>query len=339
MMDKRTWSKISWLESQDVVARSYERLHKRSLSTQRAMQVTSATRQAREYFLNASNSDTSVRPLLTFYGVSSLSRACLLLLGKHGGEQDLKSGHGLKTVGWRNVFSGDLSKALGSIGELKVQTCDGLYLDLVTHTENYMCVHVNSSAVGWGLKYPTVVSGAEIDFDELVARLPDLQDELTTLGKTAKFYRVSSLKFDQENGLRASLTSRENCSGIESYSQRGYEVECGGNGSIGLKAPVDVVNTHPPQLVHSYVNARFNLIPDLHLAEALWSGCSEICMTFKLSFFLGMLSRYFPTHWMAFVNGAKGDRYRSLLLQAQSVVEFSYPVLISELLEYRLKDV
>ena len=67
------------------------------------------------YFRNADNSDHSVRPLLTFYGVTCLSRALLLLLKTDGGEEGLNAGHGIETVGWGDVMSGDTAAALGCV--------------------------------------------------------------------------------------------------------------------------------------------------------------------------------------------------------------------------------
>ena len=96
----------------------FQRIHERQLNARRAAEINSASRQAREYFRNAGVSDYSVRPLLTFYGVASLSRALLLLMKRKGGEECLAAGHGLETLGWRDVMSGDIAASVKQLGDI-----------------------------------------------------------------------------------------------------------------------------------------------------------------------------------------------------------------------------
>lgn len=332
MLGNDNWNTLAWLESQDAVANSYFNLHERKLNARRSMEITAAARQGREYFSQAALADISVRPLLSFYGVSSLSRACILLLGKHGGETSLSAAHGLQVVNWRETLDGDLVKALSSIGSLKIKTCSGLYLDLAKHTKNKICVHVNSSAVQWELSYPVPEPGSETSLEDVVARLPDLQEEITRSGGSVKYNHVQSCTYDKQKGLELKLVERVPCDVVTSYGALGYNYASNGK-SHDVTASPGTFNAAPLQLVHKQIGA-FGLIPDLHVAERLWGGSSQICMTFKLSYFLGMLARYYPTHWMALVNGSKGDLYRPIILQAQRVVESYYPSLISELITH-----
>ena len=333
MLGSETWNALAWLESQDAVSTAYHTLHVRNLNTRRCMEITAASRQAREYFTQAALADMSVRPLLTFYGVSSLSRACILLLGRHGGEASLASAHGLQVVDWRKTLDGDLSNALGSIGGLKIKTCSGLYLDLAKHTDNQICIHVNSSAVQWDLRYPVPSLGSEVSLDDLVARMPDLQDEVLRSGGVVRYNHVQSITYDQMQGLQLKLTERVPSDVITSISALGYVVSSDG-GSHSVTATPIVFDGVSLQFAHKH-KGPFG-IPDLHVAERLWSGSSEICMAFKLSYILGMLARYFPTQWMALINGLKGDRYRSLILHAQRLIESIFPNIISEMINYRL---
>lgn len=334
MLKNDTWNSLAWLESQDAVSTSYHKLHDRNLNTRRSMEITAAARQAREYFSQAALADMSVRPLLTFYGVSSLSRACILLLGNHGGETTLTAAHGLQVVDWRQTLDGDLAKALGSLGGLRIKTCNGLYLDLAKHTENKVCIHINSSAVQWELNYPVPSPGNELSLDDLVARISDLQNEVLRYGGKVRTIAAQNLKYDQENGLQVTLIERVASDVIASYKALGYTVTNNGN-SHRVVAALNIFQIAPLQFVHKQDGA-FASIPDLHVAERLWEGSSQICMIFKLSYILGMLARYHPTHWMALTNGFKGDQYRALILQAQHIVEHHFPGLISELITYRI---
>jgi len=229
MMRSDTWNALSWLESQDAVSTTYHMLHARNLNTRRCMEITAASRQAREYFSQAALADMSVRPLLTFYGVSSLSRACILLLGMHGGETSLAGAHGLQVVDWRETLDGDLTKALGSIGGLRIKTCSGLYLDLVKHTANQICIHVDSSAVQWDLRYPEPILGSETSLDDLVARMPDLQDEVLRSRGVIKYNHVQSFTYDPMQGLRLKIFERVPSDVITSMKALGYTVSSDGS--------------------------------------------------------------------------------------------------------------
>ena len=54
------------------------------------------------------------------------------------------------------------------------------------------------------------------------------------------------------------------------------------------------------------------------------------CITFILSYALGMLVRYYPTHWIALINGGQGDRLRQTVNRAQQSVENFFPELVAE---------
>jgi hypothetical protein len=120
-VDQEIWQQLLSLESRDVTQQWFSKIHGRELNVRRAKEINAAAKQSREYFRNASNSDYSVRPLLTYYGVTSLSRA-LLLLHREGGEEGLRSGHGLVTVDWGEQLSGDASVGLATLLNLWVFT-------------------------------------------------------------------------------------------------------------------------------------------------------------------------------------------------------------------------
>ena len=56
-----------------------------------------------------------------------------------------------------------------------------------------------------------------------------------------------------------------------------------------------------------------------------------------LSYILGMLVRYFPTHWMALIQGDKGDALWPAINRIQQLVENSFPELVVELIQHTLK--
>src|SRR5690554_1962007 len=98
------WHQLVPLESNEAVKKWFQKIHKRELSDLRARQINSAAKQAREYFIGAERTNYFVRPLLTFYGINSLTRAFVLLMNKNGGEETLAPGHGITTNHWCKVM-------------------------------------------------------------------------------------------------------------------------------------------------------------------------------------------------------------------------------------------
>ena|SRR5688572_10044148 len=135
-MRNAAWQSLFSLESRDAVCRWHRQLHGRDLSARRAKEITASAKQAREFFRNSEGSNDSVKPLLSFYGVASLSRSLSLLLRQGSGEEALTRGHGLETSRWTDVLSGDVSEGIAAAGTLTIKTSSGLFADFLRETEN-----------------------------------------------------------------------------------------------------------------------------------------------------------------------------------------------------------
>ena len=57
-----------------------------------------------------------------------------------------------------------------------------------------------------------------------------------------------------------------------------------------------------------------------------------------VSYVLGMLVRYYPTHWMSLTKGDKGDEWWPTINRAQQFVEQSFPELVIELISDVIKE-
>lgn len=82
MAERRIWEELSVYESHDFVGKWYKIRHGRTLNAVRTREIASSFTQGREYFASAKGAATSVRPLLFYYGVLSLSRGLILLLDR-----------------------------------------------------------------------------------------------------------------------------------------------------------------------------------------------------------------------------------------------------------------
>lgn len=314
-------------------------INKKELNTRRAKEINSASKQAREYFRNANNSSYSVRPLLSFYGVSCLSRALILLLRSNSGEESLANGHGLTTIDWASVLSGDLSLGLSSLEKLKVQTCTGLFYEFVKETKNRIMIHINSSNVDWKINYSIPPIGEIISLGELVSRIPDLETDYTNINKEQKYTYVNELTYNMQSGFNAKVNDKQMESFKSIYEKLGYEIISSENQYVIKCNPV-VFNKNVPLFVHKYIDKTFLSIPTLYLAEPFQDigRYSQLCITYMVSYFLGMLVRYYPTHWVSLVQGEKGDLLWPLINRAQQLVENTFPELVIELIHELLKE-
>lgn len=340
IMNIEIWQKLLSLESQEVVKSMFLKIHGNELNTKRAKEINSSAKQAREYFRNASTSSFSVRPLLVFYGVSSLSRSLTLLMKKRGGEESLTAGHGITTEDWSNELSGDLSIALKKIGDLQVKTTSGLFTEFISETNNVMNFHVNSSGIDWKFNYSIPTQDHIITFSDLLSRLPDLSQSFNQLSVEALYTTLSEMSYSEEAGFQCKVRTSSLKPYKEWFNENGYEVLEVGDWTT-IKSVFENFESNPPQFVHSYVQKTFGSIPSLYLSKPFESDVcySQLGMTFLASYYLGMLVRYYPTQWTQLINGGAGDNYWPTINRLQGYVEQAFPELVIELILDLSKDV
>ena len=338
-MNPEIWQQLLSLESSDLTRQWFSKIHGRELNTRRVKEINAAAKQSREFFRNASNSNYSVRPLLTFYGVASLSRSLLLLLKRDGGEETLAGGHGLMTVDWGKYLSGDPSIGLKGLMELKIQTSSGLFSDFVKETNNRICIHINSSGVQWGINYDVPEQGKQISLGDLFARIPDLFKDYSNITSDIRYTSVNELSFTQQDGFKAKVREEYFSNFMSVYENMGYKIQTDDKWCV-LTCDAKTLEQNTPLFIHSYVNKTFGTIPDLHIAEPFQDkfAFSQLCITYMVAYYLGMLVRYYPTHWISLSQGDKGDELWPTINRAQQYIEQTYPELVIEMIYDLLKE-
>jgi hypothetical protein len=334
---KDTWQHLLGLESIDVVCSWHQKIFNRQLSTTRAGEITASAKQAREFFKNAANSANTVRSLLTFYGVASLAKATLLLLKPDGGENSLVPAHGLQPVGWSSTLSGEMPAALQSLGNLKICTTKGLFHDFLNQTQNLNCIHIRSAAVDWQLSYPIPPVGQVFCLNTLMAIVPDLQKVLSNTSQAASCAYAIDIAYS-ESGFAAKINAKQLEQFKNSYIDLGYEIMQDGEFSH-IKCDAQNFQSRMPQFVHAYVNNPIG-IPALYISKPLHDDVrlSQIAITYMLSYYLGMLTRYFPTQWVALHSGAKGDIIWPAIHATQQYIEKAFPELAIELILHKVAE-
>ena len=147
-MSNQEWHNISRFESYDLAKSWYQQTHQRQMNAAKTRQVNAFFIQGREYFKSASSSDLSVKPLLLYYGVLSLSRGAILLRNDSKKGESLAQSHGLKGVNWQGTLSGGIKNIL----DLEIQAERGTFRELVepipnVHQTHYFSHQSKSKAV------------------------------------------------------------------------------------------------------------------------------------------------------------------------------------------------
>ncbi len=328
-MDYEVWQQLLSLENVEITKRWFSKIHGRELNAKRTREINAAAKQSREYFRNADQSDYSVRPLLTYYGVISLSRALLLLLKKDSGEESLTAGHGISPVNWKEQLSGDPMIALKSLGNLKVQISSGIFCDFIKVTKNRILIYDKSDEVDFRIDYNVPDMGIQISLKDLIARIPDLFKDFASFSPEIKYSYIYDLNFDDQKTFTGSIEKDHFELFKKTYENLGYKIEPQSDLSL-LSCDSDTFEKNKPLFIHSYIQKRFGWKPDLFIAEPFQGkyAFSQLCITYMIAYILGMLARYYPTYWISLVQGNNGDGLWPTINRTQHFVENSYPELV-----------
>ena len=302
-----TWYALREFETRDITSRSYGIRHQRDLSASKAREISSNFVQAREYFRNASEADFTVRPLLLYYGVTSLSRGLTLFLDPEKRETSLKNGHGLQVCNW----GPELSRGLTEIRNLRVRLTRGLLHDLLAATDNKFYFRHNSSRVNLSLGGRMPARESEFTLREIVARIPQVADQYNVWTDRPMAYAIlNSIDLDRETVLYKFSVSGGNPDHIDSvfpiehYPDRSVRV-------IGNRVEVECGSSDG-----TFLSQRYNILDIGHIVlfGPLYSNLyvTPLAACFIVSFILGMMCRYYPTSWIRLSRTEKGDAFLSV---------------------------
>lgn len=326
-MQNRTWNKLLEFETRDLVERFIKRKHNRDATTRQILEITSNFIQAKEYFVNSQRAAISVKPLLQYYGVISMTRGLILALNPKLSESSLKPSHGLEAKGWRENLSNK------DFAHLTIAIKNGTFYELLKATENSSYLKNNSSGVSWKLPTDLPAIDSQIKLVDLIRTLSDFSQEYETwtqerlyftqlemfkpfaetneyeykVGRYLKHPSEISNIFTEEDFEIVSIngnTIRTKNSMIPQFSQRFSDNFNSGIGEIVLTKPIN---------------------KDVHL--------NTLCQFYALSYFMGMLSRYYPSVWISLGRTEKGDAIYPLFIKALEFIENHFPITVLEFLQ------
>lgn len=334
------WQSLSRFESYDFVDRWYQKAHQRKPNAAKISQINACFVQGNEYFSNAALSEMSVKPLLIYYGVLSLSRGVILANNPNKKEESLKKTHGLEPHDWQGTLKGGIKDVL----EVRIRCTDGTFSELVEVCHNLNTMHKflgptdTKGSDGHNLGEIKFVSdGSFLTLDDLISRVSQtagMYEELT--GRQAKAFsgcRIAShppgthfafpiIGLPQElkkiaDGKKVTIgSSNQVCPGFKQSDDAG---DC----LIFAHKDRAAYEVAERQFPVSHYNGGWAMQVILDFSNG--DKMTEFFKLYLLSYCLGMLSRYFPSVWMALLRNEKGDFAQPLLIRAVEAIESGFP--------------
>lgn len=326
------WKSLSRFESHDFVQKWYKKAHGRTLNATKTKQINACFSQGAEYFENAKDASMSVKPLLLYYGVLSISRGIILCNHPAKVEDSLKSSHGLEVVDWRSTLSGGIQKVL----DLKIRATDGTFGELAD-----VCFNLNSVIFFVGATNQTAGNGHQLGDVKFTSDGSQL-----TLGDLLSRYKYTAADFGGISGLPGKMFfSRiaSNSDGMhfafpmfglpEFMRQRvdGTNIMLGSSNVVapGFRQPNDANDTIIFRSKEK--NMHYDDFPVFHYGSGDFATIiedfpngdkyTEFIKMYLLSYTLGMLVRYFPSKWISLLKNEKGDFAQPLLVDAVNSIE------------------
>ena len=326
-MEPSTWYALREFETRDITARAFKSRHALTLSAGKAREISSHFIQAREYFRNAANADFTVRPLLLYYGVASLGRGVTLFLEPQKREGDLRASHGLQACDWTKELTGG---GLSRVGDLRVRLTGGGFPDLLASTGNKFYFRSNSSAVNWALGGEIPALGVEVALRDVAARVPAIsgQYEVWTEEQFPSV-TLNALSVDSQSDVFEFKVSGSS----ESIDVVFPESLFPGRKAVTSESSATITTSQKVVPHFAQGSSSFG-IGDIVLFRPLESGLylTPLASCYVLSFFLGMLCRYFPTSWMSLARGEVGDAFYPLATRLLDWIEATLPAMVVDIL-------
>lgn len=328
------WDVLANYEAQDIVRKLYKEKHGWQLNAELAREIAAPFIQARHYFNSAGRADRSVKPLLLYYGVFSLSRGLILFLQEKNKDAVLPKVHGLSTT---PVWHSLLDLGIGDLADLKVKVqSSGWFVELLRSTGNRNLLRNNSSAVNYKAAGDPVPEGPVLELGELLAGLPDVKEQFMHW-KSPRCFSFSCDKIGTTPELRIKVPRWPGA-----YIDDRLVIEVVGSDNCDLDSIDDkniIVRTKNGANIKGFLTDRvgdtFGGIGDLYMAQSYSSGArlNKLAQLFALSYILGMIVRYHPNFWIDLIYQRSGGIAVPTFFRVIDCIEILYPQIVIDFLE------
>ena len=340
-MKSQEWHALSRFESHDLVKAWYKKTHGKEPNAAKVSQVNALFIQGREYFRNVALADMSVKPLLLYYGVLSLSRGAILLNNPSKKEESLEPRHGLEIVDWQ----GTLKAGIKNVLELQIRATSGTFRELVEACPNKhieLCFYSPTKTkvvVDHDLGDITLSNnGSLLSLHDLLSRLMQTTfDYQEITGRKSKWFPVVITVHPTETHF--ALMSPHVIPDFEALID-GKSVLLKSTIQSWPNLPIDSIPQYSLVFRHEADKSHQKKFPVFHYTDGHQSmigildfpnkdKLSEFFKLYLTSYALGMLARYYPSKWMALLRNSPGDFAQPLILKAIEAIETHFPAELS----------
>ena len=328
------WHFLREFESKELVKRYIKTRYDYSLNTSKAIEITSAFSQGREYFFNSNEADISVRPLLQYYGVVALSRGLILILNKTARENNIVPSHGLKIKNWDEVNKS------GKIEEVVVKSSNGTFTELINVTENRSYFRAGSSGINWQVFYDKPSTETEIKLGEIAMSFPDLAlSTKSWLNLEIPSRNMNSLKI-LDKRIEMKIQGKNESEILDKLFPteifKNLEIE-----EKGHECLVKFASDSMPNFSQRWVSA-FQVIGDPCINPPLKDNVflNDLANMYCVSFVFGTISRYYPSAWNNIHKGINNDSVLPFALNFMDFLKEKYPQIVMDFLRgpYEFED-
>lgn len=335
-MLSKQWETLANYESIELVRRDYHLRHGRTpKNTAHARELAAPISHARAYFRSARNAEQTVKPLLLYYGVVSLTRGLILSLGRGRRESSLAPSHGLSIKEWQKV----LASSNPDFTALQVEVnAAGTFVELAHVTQNKSLLRGGSSAVNLTYVNPALPTGAKFTLGDVLARVPSLQNQNM---RWRDMTLCSTFTITPGDGPEAfvQIQKADKLNVTPAFGQALFA----GTDFTFLSETSDQIIFKGPNSQNAFPGLTDYLSPAMLNIGSLWLTArypgglklSKLVTTFLLAYMLGMLVRYYPAQWTALVRGQIDDAALPTIASAIEYIEIEFPQLILDFLSDR----
>jgi hypothetical protein len=314
-------------ESIQLIKSQYQIRHGGTANTGKAREIATAFTQARGYLEAASSAARNVRPLLVYYAVLSFSRALTLFLSPNLREACLEQSHGLSVDGW----GPELARDNGDVALLKIKiNSNGTLAQLIEATNHESYLRNNYSIPNFVYVNDRPPNGAEVTLGDLLARLPEIRATLSRWRQNRTCVAFWPPKPTPDGGMEIRVYPPYRAEDIKAVFGAGFPITEQG-GVLTFAAPKNLTF---PALTDSSDSRNIGTLVAMTKYPGDF-GLSKISTTFLVSYALGMLVRYYPSHWVGILHNHRHDSAMPSLLAALKYVQTNFPRLIVDFLERR----
>lgn len=335
------WEILANFQSNELVKRRYRERHSRDLNTTHALEICSCINQGASYFKSAKDSDLVVKPLLVYYGVLALARGASMYLRVGRREASLSQSHGLETVNWGQILA-DSSCNLGDIS-IRV-TRHGSFHEFADATRNKTLLRLQSNKIILVASGDSPVSGQTFTLADLLSRLPELSQQFSrwrpdgrcAIGRLVSPSPMGKVVIRIEKQFDAVIIDREWIDRINLGLKVLTIEDTGTEWQIAIEVPPNTVASaeHVPGYWDQHMMNPLGIGTFCFIGRYSnrWFGSKPLAL-FSLAYILGMLARYFPSHWTALVRNQGRDGAMPTIMSTLDILEKLFPQMVADFFE------